>query len=62
MDFLYHRSWIEQIRFARAGRAPAHIHTGDSPLAAQDNSATRQGFVVLHLTDFDPGHIRDRII
>ena len=62
MHFFDQINRVEQVRFTGTGCAPAHIYSGDSPLAAQDNSTPGQRFIILGLTDFDPGDIRDRVI
>ena len=53
---------VKQIGLARAGAAAAHIHTGDRTFAAQNDSATCEGFFVLGVSHLDAAHSREGTI
>jgi hypothetical protein len=57
VNLLDHVNGIEQIRFARAWRTAAHIHTSGGTVSANQDRATRRGIQILRMPDFDSPNV-----
>jgi hypothetical protein len=62
MDFTDQMHGVEGINLACTGGTTPLVYTPNGSLFIKDNSATRQGFIVLSVPDQEAGNISDGIM